>query len=881
MRDFIIDLIAWPGRIARRLRSLVGRSDFERNMRDEMRFHVEMEAAELQRSGVAPDEAMRRARITFGAVEAHKESGREATGARAIESLGDDLRHAWRQLGAQKGFTAAVIVTLALGIGATTVMYGLVRASALQPLPFPRANQLLDIVQEPEGCSNCINISSGSFVTLQRQATTLQSVSLVSGWTAIVRGADRAEALNGARVTPEFFHTLEGRALLGRTFGPGDTTTGHQDVVVVSETLWRTRFGADSGLVGRTMVINGTPFTVIGVLAGESVYPLRTDVWAPLIMTAGMATDHHWTDFDMVARVSDGVPMSRVRTELATLANAEARAYPDQMQGTTFAARPLALWNESNTNEIWIFSAAVGLVLLIACINLAGLLLAQLAARHRELAVRAAMGAGPGRIARQLLTETMLVASLGGALGALVAWGGIAAIRALMPADLASSMPGWSLFRLDLPALALALGIGIGTGAVIGLWPALRFARPNLVMELHATSRTITDRAVGRRMLVGTQVAFAVVLLSAAGLLARSIQHLYTIPTGITPDHVLAFRIQSPPYRPGTVDDSTSEDRLANALTAVPGVRSAGVTFALPFSDAMSTNNFDIVGQPAPAPHHHPYSRMQPATPDYFATLGIPIVRGRAFLPSDAPGAPRVAIVNRAMVQRFFPHEDPVGQTLAIGGEQWRIVGVSGNVMYGQLGQPVTPEIYRPMQQWPWSDVGVVVRTLDDPATAESAVLAAVRRFDPDLAVSRMSPMAEQFRNISAPYWIMLGLMGGFAVIAMLISAIGLYAVISYSVAQRTREFGVRMALGAEPRGLLRLVLGQGLKLTAVGGAIGFVAALAVTPLLRSLLYGVSPSDPVTYALVAVGASVVGVVASYRPARRAAETDPMTSLMAD
>ncbi|MGH7669639.1 MAG: ABC transporter permease, partial [Gemmatimonadaceae bacterium] len=531
----------------------------------------------------------------------------------------------------------------------------------------PHPEQLVDIAQVPEGCSNCIYVTSGSFVTLQQRAKTLSSASLTHGWTAILRGPDRAEALNGEQVTPAFFRTLGARALLGRTLGPADTVTGHRDVVVISETLWRTRFGADSALVGRSMVINGTPFTVVGVLAGEPVYPLHTEVWAPLVIPPSMAADHHWTDYDMVARARDGASMTRVRAELATIALDEARAYPDDMKSTTFAPRPLARWNESNTNMLWIFSAAVGLVLLIACINLAALLLAQLTSRRRELAVRAAMGAGPRRIARQLLTETMLVASVGGALGALTAWVGIAAIRAAFPADVANSMPGWSLFRLDLPALALALGIGIGTGLVIGTWPAIRFARPNLVKELHAASRAITDRAVGRRLLVGAQVAFGVVLLSAAGLLARSAQHVYTTPTGVAPDHVLGFRIQSPPYRPGSVDDSTSEDRLASALEAVPGVRSAGVTFALPFSSSMSTNNFDVVGRPAPPPHQHPYARMQPATPHYFATLGIPIVRGRAFVPSDAPGAPRVAIVNQALARRFFANADPLGQTLMIG----------------------------------------------------------------------------------------------------------------------------------------------------------------------------------------------------------------------
>ncbi len=850
-------------------------------MRDEMRFHVEMEAAELHRSGIGPDEAMRRARLSFGAVEAHKESGREASGIRAIETVVDDLHHAWRQLGARKGFTAAIVVTLALGIGATTVMYGLTRASSLQPLPFPDGDQLFDIAQVPKGCGNCVYISSGSFATIQQRATTLASASLVFNWTAIIRGPDRAQALYGARVTPDFFRTLGARALLGRTLGPADTVAGHRDVVVLSEMLWRTRFGADSTLIGRSVVIDGTPSTVVGVLAGEVVYPLHTEVFAPLVMTPGMAADHHWTNFDMVVRARDGVSTTRVRAELASIARDEARAYPDQMQSTTFAVRPLALWNEGTASGEWIFSAAVGLVLLVACINLAGLLLAQLTSRRRELAVRAAMGAGPGRIARQLLVETMLVAFLGGAVGALVAWGGIAAIRAIMPADISGSMPGWSLFRLDLPALAIALGIGIGTGLVIGLWPAVRFARPDLVKELHAASRTVTDRATGRRLLVGTQVAFGVVLLSAAGLLARSVQHLRATPIGVVPEHVLSFRIQSPPYRPGTPVDPTSVDRLARALQALPGVQNAGATFALPFSDAMSTNNFDIVGRPAPAPHHHPYARMQPATPGYFATLGIPIAHGRPFLPSDASGAPRVAIVNQAMARRFFPNEDPLGQTLIISGDQWRIIGVSGNVMYGQVGQPVTPEIYRPMQQWPWSDASVVVRTLGEPAAGEAGVLAAVRRFDPDIAVSRISPLAVGFRNVLAPYWIMLGLMGGFAVIAMVISAIGLYAVISYSVAQRTREFGVRMALGADGRGLLRLVLRQGLRLTGIGGAVGFVAAFAVTPFLRSLLYGVSPSDPLTYAVVAFSASMVGVVASYRPARRAAATDPMTSLQAD
>ncbi len=881
MRDRVVALLAWPGRLVRRLRSLLRRRNVEREMADEMRFHLEMEAAELERRGLPPAAARRRARLEFGALEAHKESGRDARGTRAVESLIDDVRHAWRQLGVRKGFTAAVVATLSLGIGATTVMYALSRATATQPLPFPHPEQLIDIAQQPPGCGNCRNISSGSFAAVGRTATTLKSTALVSGWSAIVRGRDRAQVLNAARVTPDFFGTLDIRPLLGRTFAPADTAPGRGDVVVLSESQWRTRFGGDSGIVGRSMVINGTPFTVIGVIPEPLVYPPRTDVWAPLPISASMIADHHWTDYEMVARVRASTPMARLRAELATVASDEARAYPDQMTGTTFGVHAFSLWHDGHEQQIWIFSAAVGLVLFIACVNLAALLLAQLSSRRRELAVRAAMGAGPRRIARQLLLETTAVCVIGGALGVLIAWGGIAVVRALMPADIAASIPGWPRFSLDIPVLGAAVGVALATAVVIGLWPAWRFARPDLVQELHGASRTITDRATGRRVLVGAQVAFTVILLSAAGLLTRSLQRLSATPTGISPEHVLTFQLQSPPHRPGTRVDSTSIDRLADALETVPGVASAGATFALPFSGSISSNNFDIAGRPAPPPNHHPFARMQPATPDYFAALDIRIVRGRAFHSSDGPAAPKVVIVNQALARRFFPNSDPVGQSLIISGDRWRIVGVCGDVLYGGVGRPVMPEIYRPMQQWPWSHVGVVVRTAGDPAAAASRVLAAVRRFDPDIAVWALSPLAGSYRNVLAPYLIMLGLMGGFAVIATTISAIGLYAVVSYTTAQRTREFGVRLALGASPKRLVWLVAAQGLKLTALGSTVGIALAFVLTPLMRALLYGVAPSDPVTYTGVAIGAAAVGWLASYGPARRAAGIDPMTSLQSD
>jgi predicted permease len=526
------------------------------------------------------------------------------------------------------------------------------------------------------------------------------------------------------------------------------------------------------------------------------------------------------------------------------------------------------------------------LVLGVACINLAGLLLARLTARRKEIAIRAAMGAGGTRIARQLLTETLLLTVGSGVLGAAVAAGAIHIVRDAMPSFVVEYLPNWRNMRIDVRALLVALATGALTGIAIGLWPALRFARPSLVEELKDGARSATASGRVSRMrhaLVVFEIAFAIMLLAAAGLLARSVSNMHAVHPGFRADHVLTFKVDAPARAPGdsTPVDSLRWERLAARLHALPDVVRASAVYGLPYSHSASTNGFKIEGRAADSPLRGSAVQMVPAGVDYFATLEIPMLRGRAFTATDRSGAPRVAIIDEAIADKFFPTDDPIGHSIVIDSVSWQIVGVAGKTRYGARGRVISQspgEIYRPMAQWPWRFAQFVVRTRGEPLQTAPEAMRVVRAFDRDLAVTRVGTLASVVRDDVAPDRVLAGMMLGLAVAAVLISAIGLYGLISYGVAQRMREFGIRRALGAESKALLALVLGQGARLAAAGATLGLVGALAATRVMRAALFGVSPTDPLTLAAVVAAMCAVGIAAAYLPARRATLVDPMVSL---
>lgn len=847
-------------RLGRRLRGLVRRAEREHAMAEEMRHHIEMEAAALQREGLSADDALRQARIAFGGVERFKEEGRDAFGTRLLADLGQDFGYAMRQLRASPGFAAATILTLALGIGATVTMDGFRRYINSQETTLSSPERLVLLGQGQPACSRCSRMAAGNYLTVRDRSQTLESVSMFTDWDPVLRGTDRAELLDGVEVSSEFFRTLDIHPMLGRTIGPGDSLPDRRQVVVLSERMWRDRFQSDSGVLGRLLVLDRTPYAIVGVVANAVSYPRDTDLWAPLVLNPADSDERAQTGYRVIGRLSPEASAETVSAELAFVGGQLAAAFPTVMGGSTLHATPVAALNSGGDAQTSINAAAVWLVLLVACINLAGLLIARLSARRRELAVRRAMGAAPGRILRQLIVETMLVTVLGGAGGAVVAIWGLAA------------QIGWSNVRFDGRVFGLALAMGLLSGLVIGLWPALRFARPTLTHELRDQAGTgSADAARGRRVLVAAQVALAIVLLSAAGLLARSFQRMYAYEPGFRADSVLAVRVYAPP--PGAPDRI---ERMVAAIEAVPGVERAGATLGLPFGHGWSMAGFDIDGR-APL-ERPPRVRMQAATPGYFATLGIPLVHGRAFVPGDRAGAPRVAIINQALAERYFPDEAPIGRAVVIDSVRWEIVGVAGTVFTGNFEELVAPEIYRPVTQWDQARIWIVARTRGEPEQLGPAIAAALRQLDPDIAVTRqMSMRALRAADMSSER-MMLGLMARSALAALLISAMGLYGLISYSVGQRTREFGVRLALGAQRRAVLGLVLGQGVRLAAIGAVLGVAGALATTRAMQSLLFQVSPADPLTLIAVVVVIGAVALLAAFVPARRAMQVDPMTSL---
>ena len=844
----------------------------ERRMDEEMRFHIDMEAASLHRDGLSAEEARRRAHCTFGSIERYKEEAREARPLRPLSDLGPDLRYAVRQLRASPGFAAATVSTLALGICAVTLMQGSRRSEAELATGVTDPERLVYVGQGPVGCPRCAGIASGNGWAILDQARSFEHGALFTEWEPTLRGTERAELLDGLQVTTGIFSTLGIRPLLGRLFVPSDGEPGSDPVVVLGESAWRARLGSDPAVIGRTVVLDRQPYTVIGVVPEDVIFPNAadpTEVWAPLIPSRSLADDRTGADFTVIGRLHDGATPGTAGTELGGIAGRLASEYPDVMEGTTFLVTPLlALARVEGDAATRTFTAAVGLVLLTACINLAGLLIARLSSRRRELAVRRALGARPARIVRQLMAETVLLTGLGGLCGLAVA---ALAGRAV------TGRPG---FHLDARAFVVALALGLMSGVVIGLWPALRSVRRTASHESGELARRGTpdvDTARGRRALVIAQVALAIVLLSAAGLLTRSYQQILAIDPGFRTDGLLALRVQSPPPAPGTTIRSDQFDRLVAAIEAVPGVERAGAVLGMPFGVGSFAQSFEIEGLPPVDPERLPRARMQAASPGYFRAVGM-LVSGRAFAHADRAGALPVAIVNRTLARQHFGDQDPIGRSVVIDGVRCLIVGVAADVFHGDAEFPTHPEIYRPLRQWPRSSVWIAARIRDTADGAAPAVRAAIRAFDLDIAITRFFTMEALRADSMASERTMLRLMGAFSLAALLISAIGLYGLISYSVAQRTREFGVRLALGARGGSVVGLVMRQGLRLVAAGAALGIAGALAALRVMRSMLYGVSPTDPFTLGGVVLLICAVAVLACYLPARRATLVDPLRVL---
>ena len=881
------------------LRTILQRSRMENEMDAELRFHVEARADDLVRSGVTRQDALRRARLEFGGIERAKEECRDARGTSFIETLLQDIRFASRILRKSPRFTAVAVLTLAVGIGASAAVFSLVNAILLRPLPYPDSGRIvLPELISPPGVnlgSEYIPWGQLQFRMLTRDAHPFQTVSAFQNDSFNMTGAGEPTFLDGFRASQEFFSSLGVSPALGRAFTAEEDQPGHEYEVIISDRLWRERFGADRNILGRAVELNGYAYSVVGVMPAGFAFPRAEEMpssfnfpeepqlWVPLAIAAEPKPGP--SELALIGRLTPGVTIQQAQAamDLITKHDEEqdhrwtgwfnTRVVPLQRQVVGDTRRPLQL-----------MLGAVCIVLLIACSNVANLLLTRALARRREFTLRAALGAGRARLIRQLLTESLLIAVGAGAVGILIAHAGIYFVKTLGP----SNIPRLREVTLDLPVLAFALGVSLATGMLFGLAPAIGAARENLVDSLKEGSQKSGGSRISPRLrnaLLVSQVALALVLVVSAGLLTRTLFQLLGADGGFNAERVLTFQLPLPALKYADQDHIvTLFQNVLERLRAMPGVQSAGIGETVPLGGEGESTVIRTPDRPAASQKEMPFANFTIISPGYFSAIGTPLLRGRDFQETDTKDSMPVAIVNVAMERKFWAREGALGKQVGPGSTRYpllTIVGVVPDVKHASLREETAPEMYVLYNQKPWPsmlNMRVALRTKAAPAGVTESVREAVHAIDPDLPLAKVATLATLVDDsMSQPRFSVL-LLGSFGVLALLLAAIGMYGVISYSVLQRTQEIGIRMALGAQRHKVFRMVLGQGARLAAMGIAIGLVAALGVTRLMARFLFGVRPTDPLTFAGVSLLLLGIALLACYLPARRAMRVDPMVAL---
>ena len=859
----------------------------------ELQFHLQACASELEANGWQPEAARAEAARRFGDLDYTRRYCRtqDAGGERRarlaiwVEELAYDTRHALRQLRAAPTFAAVALLTLALGIGANTAIFSVVYGVLLRPLPYAQSEQLVRVFESKEGSRS--TVSPPNFLDWREQSTSFTDLAAISdGTLTLTRTGADPQRLPTAEVSAGIFDILGTRALHGRTFAPGEDAWGVPPVAVVDEALWRRDFGEDPALVGGSITLDGRSYTVVGIVPHGAGYPSDAEVFTPLAFDpAELPTSRgaHW--LRVVGRLRPGVGVEQAGNEVVTIMRRLEQQYPDKNSGITGEVIGLrGVMTQDVRTPLLILLGAVGVVLLIACVNVANLLLARGVGRAAEISVRAALGAGRGRIARQLLTESVVLALVGGVLGAALAVVGTKAFVHLAPGD----VPRLDAVRVDGAVLLMTLAMAVAVGLLAGVGPALQSGRADINSMLREGGRG----AVGRRLravegLAVAEMRLAVTLLVGAGLLVRSFDNLRAVDPGFRADRVLTFDLSLPDVAYESAESQRSfTDALLTRLRTLPEASESAVAFGLPMSGIGYSFSFEVRGRPVP-PGEEPSTQTRIASSDYFAAMGISLVRGRTFTDDDRAGAPPVLVINETAARRFFPGEDPLGQHVKLGWSRdsvnlgGEIVGVVGDVRDFGLDAEVRPQMYAAYEQWPVSWISVVVRTTGEPTALVAAARRIVAELDPALPIARMTTLEQSVaESVARPRFYML-LLGSFAVTALLLAAVGVYGVISYAVGRRTREIGVRLALGATAPQVLRGVVGRGLMLGLAGLALGALGAVAVTRLMRGLLFGVGTTDPLAFAAAAVALMAVATAAAWVPARRAARVSPVAAMRAE
>lgn len=803
-----------------------------------------------------------------------------------MDAIASDIRYAIRNLAKRPGFTAIAILTLAVGIGANTTIFSAVNALLLKPLPFPELDRVVAIWDKvPARGVEHNEVAFANYIDWRDQNQSFEKLALYRWWSANLTGVEPPERIQGFLVTGNFFDVIGTTPIMGRGFLEHENQPGSDAVAVITHSLWQRRFGGEPNIINKTIALNGITRTIIGVMPEHFNFPKGSEVYSPLPFTPELAANRQSHSYYVIGRLKPNVSLQSAQAEIDHITGRLEAQYPETNTGLGANVYPIVKDTvRMYDTALWIMMGAVGFVLLIACANVANLMLARASGRQKEIALRSALGASRWRIIRQLLTESVIVALVGGAIGVLIAFWGIDLLRASNPAEASRFAPGWHNLGINLPVLWFTLALSFISGIVFGLAPAWQVSKPNLNNALKEGGRQTSSGSHRlRSSLVVFEMALSLVLLVGAGLLVRSFLSLVKTDPGFNPERVLTMNLILPRAKyPEEKQRAAFYSDLVNRVKALPGVQSTAVVNYLPLGGANSSDSFLIEGLPEPAPGEESGGRYRVCTPDYFQTMGITVMKGRAFTDQDKAGATPVVIVNETFARRHWPNEEALGKRIRFYGPidraPWmQIVGVIQDVKH-ELNIPVTPEFYLPHAQDPWSSMVVVIKTAGDPSAMAGVIRQQVWSIDKDQPVFDVRTM-EQVRSISvAMYSFSSVMLGIFAGVALLLAALGIYGVMAFAVTQRTHEIGLRMALGARSRDVLKLVVMNGMKLALIGIGIGLVGAWALSGFMEKLLFGVKATDLLTFAVVPVCLLFAALLACYVPARRATKVDPLVAL---
>jgi putative ABC transport system permease protein len=883
----------WIYKLPLRLRSLFHSQKADEELDEELRDHIELKTQQYIAQGMAQQEARRAAVLEMGGVEKRKEECRDTRGIQFLETFVQDLRYGFRMLRKSPGFAAIAIVTLALGIGANTAIFSYVNAWLIKPLPFPQADRLMVLLSHDtkKGWTNNGVTSSADYFDYEKQNSSFEQLVPWTSWYFNLTGDGPPDRVLGGLVGWNFFQTLGAQPMLGRTFLPQESHSASSHVAIISRGLWESRFAADPRIIGRVITVQGETYTIVGVMPANFQFSLMgvANMWAPLAMDDKQRNDRGTSWFSAFGRLKPGVTQRQAGADLAEISSRLEKLYPqtNTNQTTLVSSLLFEIGKNEGTQQIMICFCLVGFVLLIACANVANLMLARTSSRTKEFAVRGALGAGRWRLARQLLTESLLLFTCGGAAGALFGIWGVHWIENAIPDRIRGYIVNYGRGTLDAPTFAYTFGIAILCGVIFGLAPAFGSSGLDVNRSLKESAGQISGSRVTcglRNVFVAGEISLAVVVLVCTLLLVQDFAHMVYGDIGFHSRNLMVTQLVLPPAKyKADAQIRGFYDQVLARVRALPEIVSADAGEYMPFSDSNQVKVIHIVGRPPAGPGEYLDAEYSAITPGYFQTMQMVLLRGRALEPDDGPDDRKVVVINETLLRQELSNVDPIGQQLEVGDTHdiCTIVGVVRDTKLFTLTDRPMRQIYVPAAQFPSAYMSIVTRAARPGTEAASAIRTAVWSVDADQPVSTVRTMDDLITERNTPNRILTQLLTFFGVLALLLGAIGIYGVTAQSVQQRVHEIGIRMALGASSGDVIRMILAQGLRLALAGIACGLLGAAAVTRGMAAILSTVKSNDPLTYAAVAAFFTLVALAACYIPARRGARVDPIVALRCD